>query len=195
MCHETRSGPPAPSANFTERSAHGALKLVVVLLLLLSGCAGGHVSQGVKYSGKNTKYYTPLPIPVHEEKLMGMLETISALLGTGYTYGGTSVAGFDCSGFVQYVYRSAFGASLPRTSRELSNWGRKVSRSGLRRGDLVFFRIKGSRIDHVGIYIDNDLFVHASSSRGVTIGNLNNRYYERHFARATRLLEVRDRAR
>lgn len=195
MYHETRPGPLAPPANFPKRPVRGALGPVVVLLLLLSGCAGGHVSQGVKYSGKNTNYYTPLPIPVHEAKLMGMLETISTLLGTVYTYGGASATGFDCSGFVQYVYRSAFGVSLPRTSRELSNWGRRVSRSGLRRGDLVFFRIDGSRIDHVGIYIDNDLFVHASSSRGVTMSNLNNSYYKRHFARATRLLEVRDRAR
>lgn len=193
MCHETH-----PEPLMTANPPSGALRQTFILslaclLLILSGCAGS--SQGVKYSGKNTKNYTPLPIVVPEERLLGMLETISGLLGTGYNYGGSSAAGFDCSGFVQYVYRSAFGAAVPRTSRDLSEWGKKISRNRLRRGDLVFFRTGGSGINHVGIYIDDDLFAHASSSRGVTIGNLDNGYYDRHYARAVRLLEIRKRAR
>ncbi len=164
---------------------------LVCLMLLASGCAGGHSSQGVKYSGKNTKTYTRLPMRVHEDKLMELLENISSLFGIAYQYGGTTRRGFDCSGFVNYIYQKTFNARLPRTSRDLARIGRKVPIKKLRRGDLVFFRINGSHIDHVGIYLDSDLFAHASSSRGVTMGNLNNRYYKKHFVKGVRLLEIK----
>jgi len=161
-------------------------------LVLFSGCTGSHSAQGVKYSGKNTKKYTPLPISVHEDKLMELLENISSLLGIEYHYGGQSVTGFDCSGFVHYIYKDTFEANLPRTSQELARRGKKISPRNLKRGDLVFFRLNSSRIDHVGIYLDNDLFAHASSSKGVTMASLNNGYYKKHFVKALRLLEIKD---
>ena len=164
--------------------------MLVCVAMLFSGCAGSYSAQGVKYSGKNTKTYTPLPIRVHEDKLMEMLENISSLLGTKYIYGGESLRGFDCSGFVQYIYQDTFKVLLPRTSRELARVGRKIRPEKLKRGDLVFFRISGSKIDHVGIYLGRNLFAHASSSRGVTVGNLHNRYYNKRFAKAVRLLKV-----
>ena len=164
--------------------------LLVCTALFSCGCASSYSSQGVKYSGKNTKIYTPLPIRVHEDKLVQMLETISNLLGTGYHYGGESIRGFDCSGFVQYIYKDTFEAHLPRTSRQLSKIGAKISPEKLKRGDLVFFRLNSSQIDHVGIYLDRNLFAHASSSRGVTMGNLDNRYYKKRLVKAVRLLEI-----
>ena len=164
--------------------------MLACLVLLSSSCASSYSAQGVKYSGKNIKKYTPLPIRIHENKLMELLETISSLLGIEYHYGGKSIRGFDCSGFVQYLYKDTFNAYLPRTSRELAEIGRKISPGKLRRGDLVFFKLNGSQIDHVGIYLDRSLFVHASLSRGVTMGNLNNSYYKKRFVKAIRLLEV-----
>ncbi|MBL6957049.1 MAG: C40 family peptidase [Chlorobium phaeobacteroides] len=161
-------------------------------LALFSGCTGSHSAQGVKYSGKNTKKYTPLPISVHEDKLIELLENISSLLGIEYHYGGQSVTGFDCSGFVNYIYKDTFKAYLPRTSQELARRGKKISLQNLKRGDLVFFRLNSSRINHVGIYLENNLFAHASSSRGVTMTSLNNGYYKKHFVKALRLLEIMD---
>lgn len=160
------------------------------MLLFSSGCAGSYSAQGVKYSGKNAKKYTSLPILVHENKLMELLENISSLFGIEYHYGGQSIRGFDCSGFVNYIYQDTFDVYLPRTSRELAEIGRKIPPGKLKRGDPVFFRINGSEIDHVGIYLDSDLFAHASSSRGVTMGNLNNSYYKKRFVKAVRLLEL-----
>ncbi|WP_294345602.1 NlpC/P60 family protein [Prosthecochloris sp.] len=165
--------------------------LLVCTTLFFCGCTSSYSSQGVKYSGKNTKIYTPLPIRADEDKLVQMLETISTLLGTDYHYGGESVRGFDCSGFVQYIYKDTFEAHLPRTSRQLSKIGAKISPGKLRRGDLVFFKLNSHQIDHVGIYLDRNLFVHASSSRGVTMGNLDERYYKKRFVKAVRLLEIK----
>lgn len=164
--------------------------LLLCIALISYGCASSYSTQGVKYSGKNAKKYTPLPIRVHEEKLVKLLESINSLFGIEYRYGGESVSGFDCSGFVQFIYQDAFSARIPRTSGELSEIGRKIPRKKLKRGDLVFFRLKGRQIDHVGIYLERNLFAHASSSKGITMGNLDNNYYKKRFAKAVRLLEI-----
>ena len=91
---------------------------------------------------------------------------------------------------MQYIYRDTFDAYLPRTSRQLSEIGRKIPPGKLRRGDLVFFRLNSRQINHVGIYLDRNLFAHASSSRGITMGNLDNSYYKKRFVKAVRLLEI-----
>ncbi len=166
--------------------------LFLCLALVSSGCSSTYSTQGVKYSGKNAKKYTSLPIRAHEEKLVKMLETVNRLFGIEYRYGGKSVLGFDCSGFVQFIYRDTFSAHIPRTSMELSEIGRKIPRKKLKRGDLVFFRLNDNQIDHVGIYLQRNLFAHASSSRGVTMGNLESRYYKKRYAKAVRLIEIID---
>ncbi len=166
------------------------LCMLVCIQLSLSGCSSSSWVQGDKYSAKYAKKYTPLPIRIPENKLVTMLEKISSLFGIEYRWGGESRGGFDCSGFVQYVYRDTFDAHIPRTSAQLSEYGKKIAPARLRRGDLVFFRIKGGAIDHVGIYLGWDLFAHASKSRGISMGNLNNKYYRTRFAKAVRLLEI-----
>jgi cell wall-associated NlpC family hydrolase len=109
------------------------------------------------------------------------------MLGTRYVYGASSRSATDCSGFVLQVYRS-LGVKLPRTSREMANVGRPVPKGSLQEGDLVFFRTRGSRISHVGIYKGNGQFVHASSGKGhVTISSLNEGYYQRRYAGARRV--------
>ena len=189
---DTKSRKSILSRNKTSDRRYPILCLLLSTALFLNGCAGSYSAQGVQYSGKNKKKYTQLPIRVHEEKLVKLLETVSSLFGIQYLYGGDTVGGFDCSGFVQYIYRKTFGARLPRTSVELSEYGRKIPSGNFRRGDLVFFRLNGGSIDHVGIYLDRNLFAHASSSRGITMGNLDNSYYKKRFAKAVRLLEIID---
>lgn len=112
-------------------------------------------------------------------------------LGTRYSYGGASPSGFDCSGFVRYVY-SQFGCSLNRTaSAQMSN-GTSVSMSELQPGDLVFFLKSGSgasRASHVGIYIGGGQFIHAStSSTGVIISDMDSAYYTTGFVGGRRIL-------
>jgi len=84
-------------------------------------------------------------------------------VGAPYRYGGSSPSGFDCSGLVQYVY-GKLGVNLPRKSREMARVGQQVPVHALLPGDLVFFRINRNRVSHVGIYIGNDKFVHATKS-------------------------------
>jgi cell wall-associated NlpC family hydrolase len=108
-------------------------------------------------------------------------------LGTRYRYGASGARGFDCSGFTSYIYRQ-HGISLPHNSAAQYRVGKPVSRSELRPGDLVFFRTRGSRISHVGIYIGNGKFVHASSARGrVRVDTLSSGYYHQRYVGARRI--------
>lgn len=108
-------------------------------------------------------------------------------LGARYRYGGSGSRGFDCSGFTSYIYRQ-HGISLPHNSAAQYRVGKPVSRSELRPGDLVFFRTRGRRISHVGIYIGNGKFVHASSARGrVRVDTLNSGYYHQRYVGARRI--------
>ncbi|HVT31892.1 MAG TPA: C40 family peptidase [Rhodanobacteraceae bacterium] len=110
------------------------------------------------------------------------------LRNIAYVRGGRELStGFDCSGFVRYVFRQSLGLELPSNSTTQFAAGRHVDRDDLKMGDLVFFRIHGKRVSHVGIYLDNGLFIH-SPSRGkrVRIDHLDASYWARRFAGAKR---------
>ena len=106
--------------------------------------------------------------------------------GTPYKYGGSSKAGTDCSGFVGALYQTVYQKQLPRTTSELAVKATAVKRSNLREGDLVFFNINGKKKSHVGVYLMNQRFVHASSSKGVIISALENPYYQKVFDQGRR---------
>lgn len=124
---------------------------------------------------------------VNNERTQRMLQRAMAYLGSPYRRGGSSARGFDCSGFTSYIYRHA-GVRLPHQSASQAQVGKPVPRSQLQPGDLVFFRTRGKRISHVGIYIGNGRFIHASSARGrVRIDSLNSGYYNKRYAGARRV--------
>jgi len=106
--------------------------------------------------------------------------------GTKYKMGGFSRSGIDCSGFVQLTYRELFGISLPRTTTAQLKKGRRIAKSSLQAGDLVFFKTGWSQ-KHVGIYLKDGLFMHASRSQGVIISSIGNQYWRRNFLDAKRL--------
>lgn len=111
-------------------------------------------------------------------------------LGSKYVYGGTTPKGFDCSGFTQYVYKH-FGYQISRTATTQSKDGRAVSKSELQPGDLVIFTPYNSNkgIGHVGIYIGNNQFIHASTSKtGVIISSLDTSMYQKRYVTARRIL-------
>ena len=97
-------------------------------------------------------------------------------IGIKYRSAGTSTSGFDCSGYVQYVYKK-LGVSLPRTSKSMYGTGSAVNKSKLQSGDLVFFNTGGKGVSHVGIYLGNGKFIHSSSSKGVSVASINDPYY------------------
>ena len=108
-------------------------------------------------------------------------------IGVPYVFGGTSPYGFDCSGYVQYVFANA-GISLPRTADVQYEVGTPISTTDLVSGDLVFFSTYTYGASHVGIYLGENKFIHASSSRGVTIDSLGSSYWSSHYIGARRIL-------
>ncbi|MGO1368325.1 MAG: C40 family peptidase [Senegalia sp. (in: firmicutes)] len=108
-------------------------------------------------------------------------------MGVPYVYGGSTTSGFDCTGYTQYVYRK-FGISLSRSSRGQATDGTRVSRNNLQAGDLVIFEgTYRPGPSHAGIYLGNDMFINASSSKGVSIASLNSSYWKSHYAYGRRV--------
>lgn len=112
-------------------------------------------------------------------------------LGVRYRWGGSSPEkGFDCSGLVRYAFDDIDSVDLSRTSNAMARTdGKKVARGELEPGDLLFFNIRGGRINHVAIYLGNDRFIHAPRrGKAVTIDTLNKPYWKTHYAMAKRVL-------
>jgi cell wall-associated NlpC family hydrolase len=117
-----------------------------------------------------------------------LLKRALALLGTPYRWGGTATNGFDCSGLVGYVFKTALGIELPRVSRDMANTGERIDRSALTAGDIVFFKVHGKRVDHVGIYVGNGQFLHApSTGKDVMVSRLDQGYWSGKFMEARRV--------
>jgi hypothetical protein len=108
-------------------------------------------------------------------------------IGVPYKWGGTTPSGFDCSGYLTYVFNE-FGVELPRTSADQFNQGETISNEDLMPGDLVFFTTYKSGPSHSGIYLGDDEFIH-SSSKGVEISNLNSSYYKNRYLGAKRFIQ------
>jgi lipoprotein Spr len=106
--------------------------------------------------------------------------------GTDYRWGGDSRNGIDCSAFTRRIIASVIHKHLPRTALEQSRMGLRVSQRELAVGDLVFFKTEPN-VHHVGVYIGNDSFIHASSSQGVTLSHLSNQYWQEHYLTARRV--------
>lgn len=116
-----------------------------------------------------------------------LLENVDEWYGVRYRTGGTTKGGVDCSGFTVAVYAALYGFALPRVSREQYRISRKISTTELQEGDLVFFNTNGSGVSHVGIYLGNNKFIHASVSRGVMVNGLFEPYYLKRFIGAGRI--------
>ncbi|QJB38811.1 C40 family peptidase [Chitinophaga oryzae] len=134
------------------------------------------------------KYAQLLDVPVENVLNFDLYNFIEEWWGTPYRLGGKTREGIDCSGFVNTLVSSVFQFALTGNSAELYSKVRQhLKGRDLREGDLVFFKIHHKRISHVGIYLDNDKFVHASTSNGVMISDLNEPYWKRYFVGGGRL--------
>ncbi len=116
-----------------------------------------------------------------------LLESVDEWYGVRYRTGGNTKTGVDCSGFTVAVYSAVYGIALPRVSREQYRISRKISITELQEGDLVFFHTRGSGVSHVGVYLGNNRFIHASVSRGVMVNSLFEPYYVQRFLGAGRI--------
>lgn len=109
---------------------------------------------------------------------------IDKWLGTPHKMGGTTKSGIDCSGFVCNVYTEIYDEKLPRVSRDMAEQIKPKKKDKLKEGDLVFFAFGGGKIDHVGIYLHNNKFVHVSTKRGVLISSLEDAWYSKYLVKS-----------
>ncbi|KLJ00341.1 C40 family peptidase [Luteimonas sp. FCS-9] len=132
------------------------------------------------------------PVQVADGRVESLLKRALTLIGTPYRWGGSSPdSGFDCSGLVGYVFRTALGIELPRVSRDMAQNGERIDRTSLTAGDLVFFGRRGNRIDHVGIYLGEGRFVHAPrTGKDVMVSDLDSGYWATRFQVARRVAGV-----
>ncbi len=148
--------------------------LLAALVLSLGTACARHVEPTL----------APPPEPAAMDR--ELVSVARSLVGIRYVNGGTTPAGFDCSGFVRYVFGEV-GVTVPRSVGDLAATGERVDRAHLRAGDVVFFAIDGHTISHVGIAVSADTFIHAPSSRGfVREESLNVAYWRTRFAQARR---------
>ena len=110
-----------------------------------------------------------------------LYEAVNSWLGVPYKYGGTDREGIDCSAFVGEIYRQVYGISLNRTANDMLRNVTLISKAQLKEGDIVFFTNSKGKVSHVGIYLKDGLFAHASTSNGVSVSRLDNAYWEKHF--------------
>lgn len=191
---------PYPSMRHT-------LPLLSCLLLLLAGCAGRApvdappASQAPGVPADTASAGTAPDLQSQQELDALVAEVMSEApplrvsleaqhedwKGVPYRYGGLSPRGVDCSGFVYLTFLSRLGMQVPRTTTELLKSGEKVKRDEIQVGDLVFFRT-GPDNRHVGIYMGNGDFLHASTSQGVMTSSLSNPYWRHRYWQARRLV-------
>ena len=179
----------------------------IALTLLLTACAGYAPQQSLTQT-QPPVVQTSVDEPSTEQmaeltddesyELPSLADSMLAhglsLVGTRYHPGGTSVqSGFDCSGFVGFLYKQELGIQLPRSTREMITLDApKVARSELEPGDIIFFNNRGrGRVSHAGIYLGDNQFIHSSSSRsgGVRVDSLADRYWNSSYMLAKRVLD------
>ncbi len=172
-------------------------KKIIVALLLIISC----VSVEAQTSNKNTNAKIEDPDNLATEyfsQIMGVaLSATSNLklyqfvydwIGTPYRLGGGSKKGIDCSGFAYQLYNKVFNTVIGSNSRNIFSMVNPVSKDDLKEGDLVFFKIGSRSITHMGVYMGNNKFAHASSSKGVMISDLDEAYWRRYYYKGGRLL-------
>jgi cell wall-associated NlpC family hydrolase len=132
------------------------------------------------------KYAILLNLPIETALNIKLLEFIDEWYGTPYRYGGNTKKGVDCSAFVTYFMSAVYGLAIPRNSKDQYSAAKKIKKRQLEEGDLIFFNTRGG-ISHVGVYIRNNKFAHASTSNGVTISDLDEDYFARRYVGSGRV--------
>lgn len=154
------------------------LCFIILIISLIANCGQPQVKKSSYYPAKNR---------FSDSDKNKLVYVSKGYLGVPYRYGGTGKQGFDCSGFVYRIYLDALNSKFPRTTKKLYQASYDIPVSHAQTGDLVFFRIKGGRLDHVGMMLNKSRFIHTSKSKGVIVSYLGENYYWKRFAGIRRL--------
>lgn len=147
--------------------------IVLILILILSSCGTR------KYTVKSDTKASRTADAMSNLRSKQLYRFITDWTGVKYRFGGLDKGGIDCSGFAFLLEKEIYGVTLPRISRDQAKFVRNKSMDRLEEGDLIFFSFGGNDVDHVGIYLNNGFFVHASTTRGVIVDDLNLPAYQR----------------
>ena len=157
--------------------------LLLASSLLLTGC-GTIVTDETAYlsrhNGLQNRAQTSPTSHKAQHKGKQIVQEARKYLGTSYQYGGNKPGGFDCSGLVEYSHQKV-GINVPRSTHTQLKQARRVSKNKLQPGDLVFFKLEGKKVSHVGIYAGNNEFIHSpSTGKKVSYARLDNPYWNKH---------------
>lgn len=148
-----------------------------------NGISGPESVSGTEIRKKYATTLKTTPDQIYNEKLYSCID---GWLGVKYKWGGNDKTGVDCSGFTNAVYREVYNYQLKRSAYDIIKECKEIDKKELSEGDLVFFDIS-SKNSHVGIYLANNKFVHASTSKGVMISDINEAYWTKYWGRAARI--------
>ncbi|QDW24715.1 C40 family peptidase [Pedobacter sp. KBS0701] len=146
---------------------------LIALMLFLSSCGTR------KYTVKSDSKASKAADAMANLKSKPLYRFITDWTGVRYRFGGLDKNGVDCSGFAFLLEKEIYGVTLPRISRDQANAVRRKDIDNLKEGDLVFFSFGGNDVDHVGVYLNNGFFVHASTTRGVIVDDLTLPAYQK----------------
>jgi probable lipoprotein NlpC len=158
--------------------------LLVIIAFLGTSC---FTTQPVSKNEPYAIYSQKLGVKLDGNEDLNLLESMVSWKGTPYRYGGNTKKGTDCSGFVTSVYKEVYGKQLQRSSKDIVKDVKYISKKEMKAGDILFFKINGKSISHVGIYIADNKFIHASTKNGVVVNDLGQEYYQKAFYKAGRV--------
>lgn len=178
-------------ALFTPRLRNIDMKiLLLVILFFIIGCTPNSRFSNTSEEKQKNNSTQPLGLSTNQNIRLGTI--LQSYLGRPYAGKSKYEKGLDCSGFTSEVFKKYNNIKLPRTSRDQFEAGSQISRSSLKYGDLLFFRTEGNKISHVGIYLEKNKFIHASSSYGVIISSMLEKYWNKRYAGARRILNSKN---
>lgn len=167
---------------------HSRSLALLPLILALAACSTSVHRTASKPVQPPQNFTEPAPEIQPDDLLYVLLRNeYSHWVGSPYELGGNSLDGIDCSSLVQQVFQNSFNISLPRTTEYQVEKGDYIQKSSLKVGDLVFFKT-GRTTRHVGIYMGDNKFFHASTSKGTKISSLSNVYWKKHYWQSRRII-------
>ncbi|GAB4143517.1 MAG: NlpC/P60 family protein [Bacteroidia bacterium] len=163
--------------------------LAIFFVLFESGCKNSKSATETKDNNKSLKekYAAILGVPTSEIQNVTLYKFIDEWYGVPYKYGGKSKDGVDCSGFTSILQSRVYNKTIEGSAASIFNDCKPLSQNELKEGDLVFFKISGDKISHVGVYLQNRKFVHASTKKGVIINSLDEDYYRKYYYKGGRI--------
>jgi murein DD-endopeptidase / murein LD-carboxypeptidase len=162
--------------------------LIALVLFLAFGCKVNR-NKGVQNSKKISKKYSHI-MGVNTEDILNkkLYSFVDEWYGAPYKYGGKTKTGIDCSGFASALFKAVFQININGSSHTIYKQCTPVSVEELKEGDLVFFKIDSKEISHMGIFLQKNKFVHATTKAGIMINDLNEEYYKKYFIGGGRVI-------